>query len=227
MTWLPEEITSSPCTEERPAFLAHERAVAPLSSPSSQRCRNSVEASGAAVADTLLLAESDTIARVRMASELSARGYRVSSASTLEEALPLIVAENPLRAVVDYQLPDGTGLDLLSRIVARTRGARVVILSRCASLRGAVSAIRIGAADFLAKPATVSEIDAILRDLAVECRLAAAPAPSLRDVDQWHAEEILRSMNSNVPATARVLGVEARTLRRILAWRASGAGAES
>lgn len=172
--------------------------------------------------NALLLAEADPVARERLAVEMAERGYRVQVASTLAEATLVITTEKPSFAVIDYRLPDGSGLALIPPLVATRPTARIVVLSRYASLRGAVAALRMGAEEFLARPAAPGEIDAVLRDLPAACRLARAPASSIRDVDRRHAEAVLRAMDANVPATARALGIETRTLRRLLARRPAG-----
>ncbi|OHV18160.1 hypothetical protein BK022_01010 [Methylorubrum extorquens] len=169
----------------------------------------------------LLIAEADPITRERLA--MAERGYRVEVASTIAEAMAVITAERHAYAVIDYRLSDGSGLDLIPPLVAGRRGIRIVVLSRYASLRGAIAAIKMGAEDLLARPAAAGEIDVILRGLPATHKLARAPASSIRDVDRWHAKAVLRSMDANVPATARFHNIETRTLRRLFARRPAGA----
>lgn len=78
--------------------------------------------------------------------EMAERGYRVQATSTLAEARPVITTEKPSFAIIDYRLPDGSGFALIPPLIAVRPAARIAVLLRYASLRGAVAAMRMGAA---------------------------------------------------------------------------------
>lgn len=165
----------------------------------------------------LLLADADPVSREQRGRELAQLDYHVWAASSLGEAFAIITAEQPHFAILDYKLSDGSGVSLIPRLITADPAARIVVLSCCATFQGAVTALRMGATDFLARPAETAEIDAILRKLSDECRLSGAADSSLEAVTRRHAQEILRIMTDDICATARVLGIDARTLRKLLA----------
>lgn len=167
----------------------------------------------------LLLADADPISREQRGRELAEWGYRVRAASSLGEASAILAAEEPHFAIIDYKLPDGSGVGLIPRLITADPSARIVVLSHYASIRGAVTALRMGVIDFVTRPAATAEIDAILRDLPDECRLSRAPHGSLDALTRHYAEEILRIMTDDICAAARILGIDTRTLRKLLAHR--------
>jgi len=142
----------------------------------------------------LLLADADPVSREQRGRELAELDYHVWVASSLGEASAIIAAEQPHFAIIDYKLSDGSGVSLIPRLVKADPAAR----------------------DFLARPAATAEIDAILRKLPDGCRLSGAPDSSLEAVTRRHAQEILRVMADDICATARVLGIDTRTLRKLL-----------
>lgn len=164
----------------------------------------------------LLLADADPVSREQRGRELAELDYHVWVASSFGEASAIIAAEQPHFAIIDYKLSDGSGVSLIPRLVTADPAARIVVLSFYATFQGAVTALRMGATDFLARPAATTEIDAILRKLPDGCRLSGAPDSSLEAITRRHAQEILRVMADDICATARVLGIGTRTLRKLL-----------
>lgn len=164
----------------------------------------------------LLLADADPVSREQRGQELAELDYQVWVTSSLGEASAIIAAEQPHFAIIDYKLSDGSGVSLIPRLVTADPAARIVVLSFYATFQGAVTALRMGATDFLARPAATAEIDAILRKLPDGCRLSGAPDSSLEAITRRHAQEILRVMADDICATARVLGIDTRTLRKLL-----------
>lgn len=93
-------------------------------------------------------------------------GFRVDKAGSGREALDLIETEPPDILVLDYKLPDIQGLDILQDITRRKLDILTVMITAYASLDVAISATRIGAFDFLAKPFTPDELENVLRKAA-------------------------------------------------------------
>ena len=162
---------------------------------------------------SLLLVDSDPLSREPLADALRRRGHRVHAAATCAEAERLIATCAPDFAVIDYRLDDGPGTDLIPGLRAAGHGTVVVVLSCYASLRGTVAAVKAGAADVLARPVCVEEIEAALRG----ARCPPASAPSQEEIRRRHAAAALRLLGDDVAAASRVLGLDVRTLRRLLA----------
>lgn len=165
----------------------------------------------------LLLADADSISREQRGRELIDRGYQVRTTSSLGEACAIIKAQEPRFAIIDCKLSDGSGIGLIPRLITVVPSARIVVLSHYASFRKAVTALKMGATDFLAQPVATAEIDAVLRQLPDECRLSRMQEISLETVTRRYAERMLRIMAQDICATARALGIDTRTLRKLLA----------
>ena len=71
-------------------------------------------------------------------------------------------AHPPAYAVVDMRLGDGNGLDVVAAIRERRDDARTVILTGYGNIATAVTAVKLGAVDYLAKPADADDIFAAL-----------------------------------------------------------------
>ncbi|MEL6243003.1 MAG: response regulator [Pseudomonadota bacterium] len=166
--------------------------------------------------NTLLIVEDDDVLRDRLARAMERRGYCVRVASGLSEAMEQADAELPRYAVVDLRLQDGSGLSVVETLEKRDPDIRVIILTGYGNIPTAVAAARIGAIDYIAKPATADEIvDALIRP-----RNEHAPAPtnpiSPEDARKEHITHVFHEMNENVSQTARSLDMHRRTLQRLL-----------
>jgi two-component system response regulator RegA len=169
---------------------------------------------------TLLVVDDDKPFLDRLARAMETRGFTVSSCSSVAEGLETIAAGAPAFAVVDMRLGDGNGLDVISELKAKRPDARGIILTGYGNITTAVTAVKLGAFDYLAKPADADEIFHAL--MATQHDRAAVPEnPMSADRVRWeHIQRIYELCGRNVSETARRLGMHRRTLQRILAKRA-------
>jgi DNA-binding response OmpR family regulator len=114
---------------------------------------------------TLLLVEDDPLTRTFLADNLTADGYELLVAGTIEEALRELEYGQPDLAVVDLKLPDGSGLELIRRVRAADGvGSRLdpcmplVVLSGCGSELDRVRGFERGVDDYVSKPFAYSEL---------------------------------------------------------------------
>ena len=126
----------------------------------------------------------------------------------------------PAYAVVDLRLDDGNGLEVIEALHNARPDARVVVLTGYGNIATAVTAVKLGAIDYLAKPADADDvIDALSRPR----QLQPPPPenPMSADRVRWeHIQRVYELCNRNVSETARRLNMHRRTLQRILAKRA-------
>jgi two-component system response regulator RegA len=169
---------------------------------------------------TLLLADDDKPFVGRLARAMEARGFQVVTVETVAEGLAAIRQAPPAFAVIDMRLGDGNGLDIISELIAHRPEARGVILTGYGNIATAVTAVKLGAFDYLAKPADADEIHAAL--LAIKHNRTELPEnPMSADRVRWeHIQRIYELCGRNVSETARRLNMHRRTLQRILAKRA-------
>ena len=168
---------------------------------------------------TLLLLDDDQALRTRLGRALESRGFEVTTAGSLAEATDALKIALPAYAVLDMRLEDGNGLKIVEAIRERREDARIVMLTGYGAIATAVAAVKIGATNYLAKPADANQITAAL--LATGDDLPPPPEnPMSADRVRWeHIQRIYEQRDRNVSETARRLSMHRRTLQRILAKR--------
>jgi two-component system response regulator RegA len=169
---------------------------------------------------SLLIVEDDKSFLQRLARAMESRGFAVATAETVADGLTHLETATPAFAVVDMRLEDGNGLDVVSALKKRRPDARAIILTGYGNIATAVNAVKLGAVDYLSKPADADDVVAAL--LAIDGRKADPPEnPMSADRVRWeHIQRIYELCQRNVSETARRLNMHRRTLQRILAKRA-------
>ncbi|MBN7758342.1 ActR/PrrA/RegA family redox response regulator transcription factor [Nitratireductor aquimarinus] len=169
---------------------------------------------------SLLIVDDDKPFLTRLARAMESRGFTVETAESVEEAVARARATPPAFAVVDMRLADGNGLDVVATIREKRKDARTVILTGYGNIATAVTAVKLGAVDYLAKPADADDIYAALTRQSGE-KVAPPENPMSADRVRWeHIQRVYEMCDRNVSETARRLNMHRRTLQRILAKRA-------
>jgi two-component system response regulator RegA len=169
---------------------------------------------------SVLVVEDDRLFLQRLAKALESRGFAVSIAESVADGLMHVERAAPAFAVVDMRLGDGNGLDVISTLKRRRPDARGIILTGYGNIATAVTAVKLGAVDYLAKPVDADDVVAAL--LAHDNKKIEPPEnPMSADRVRWeHIQRIYELCGRNVSETARRLNMHRRTLQRILAKRA-------
>jgi two-component system response regulator RegA len=169
---------------------------------------------------SLLIVEDDKSFLQRLARAMESRGFAVTTAETVADGLTHLETASPAFAVVDMRLEDGNGLDVISALKKRRPDARAIILTGYGNIATAVNAVKLGAVDYLSKPADADDVVAAL--LALDGRKADPPEnPRSAARVRWEdIQRIYELCQRNVSETARRLNMHRRTLQRILAKRA-------
>jgi two-component system, response regulator RegA len=168
----------------------------------------------------LLLVDDDAPLRRSLQRAMERRGFMVYAAESLQAGLNLAHSIKPEYAVIDLRLEDGSGLELVRRVRELHPRVRIVILTGYGNIATAVTAVKLGAVDYLAKPADADDVTDAL--LAPSDDKAPPPEnPMSADRVRWeHIQRVYELCNRNVSETARRLNMHRRTLQRILAKRA-------
>lgn len=169
---------------------------------------------------SLLIVDDDKPFLTRLTRAMESRGFTVDAADSVTAGLSAIATKPPAFAVIDMRLADGNGLDVMSQLKAKRPDARGIILTGYGNIVTAVTAIKLGAFDYIAKPADADEIYSAL--MATRHDKAELPEnPMSADRVRWeHIQRIYELCGRNVSETARRLNMHRRTLQRILAKRA-------
>ena len=169
---------------------------------------------------SLLIADDDKPFLERLGRAVEKRGFDVQQADTVAGAIAAVNGRPPAFAVVDMRLGDGNGLDIVAHLNTKRPDSRSIVLTGYGNIATAVTAVKLGAVDYLAKPADADEVcDALLAPSGEK----AEPPENPMSADRVRWEHILRVYelcDRNVSETARRLNMHRRTLQRILAKRA-------
>ena len=166
---------------------------------------------------SLLLVDDDETFRQVLALALEKRGFAVTVAADVPQALAHAEAHPPAYAVVDLKMPGASGLVLVKRLKELDAGARIVMLTGYASITTAIEAVKLGATHYLAKPADTNEIVAAFDKTLGDAASPLASVPLSVERLEWeHIQRVLAEQEGNISATARALNMHRRTLQRKL-----------
>jgi two-component system response regulator RegA len=168
----------------------------------------------------ILVIDDDPVFNRVLTRALGQRGFTVFGAADPESALGLAREHEPEYVVLDLNIAGSSGLRLIEPLLAVNPDCRILVLTGYASIATTVDAIKLGATQYLAKPA---DVDAILKALsASEVVIDDTPSAAPMSVDrlEWeHIQRVLSENDGNISATARALKMHRRTLQRKLAKR--------
>ena len=180
---------------------------------------------------------------------LERRGYQVDTAPTASQGLKLLKSKSPALVLLDLQLPDAEGLEMLDRIKTELPEMQVIILTAHDSLHNAIESIKRGAYHFISKPYAPEELlslvekalekQFLLREAEelrekterLEKRLEIAearPVPIFKSKPMQEIEELINAM---APSDANVLivgesGVGKEIIANVIHARSRRAGKE-
>lgn len=166
----------------------------------------------------LLIIEDDAAFARTLSKSFERRGYRVLLAANLDEATALLKSHSPTYAVVDLKLQGNTsGLTCVQMLHKHDPAMLIVVLTGYASINTAVEAIKLGAVQYLAKPANTDDIEAAFGHVAgSEPVELTNRATSIKTLEWERIHEVLVQTDFNISETARRLGMHRRTLARKL-----------
>ena len=151
---------------------------------------------------TLLLVDDDKPFLTRLGRAMEARGFAVRMADTVAEGIAEVRKQAPGYAVIDLRLGDGNGLDVIEALHNARPDARVVVLTGYGNIATAVTAVKLGAIDYLAKPADADAVyGALVSDK--DHRQALPENPMSADRVRWeHIQRVFELCSRNAPARA-------------------------
>jgi len=169
------------------------------------------------MSEALLIVDDDDVLRMVLARAFIRRGFEVAVAGSVAEALALAGQRRFSRAVVDLKLNQDSGLQLIGALKKDYPAMDIVMLTGYSSIATAVEAIKLGAVNYLCKPADADEILQAFQTQPGDATIDAASKPPSVNRLQWeHIQKVLAEYDGNVSATARALNMHRRTLQRKL-----------
>ena len=168
---------------------------------------------------SLLILDDDEPFLRRLSRAMEKRGFEVTAANSVDSGAEAVRRHPPAYAVVDLRLLDGNGLTIVEQIREKRPDARIVVLTGYGAIASAVAAVKMGATDYLSKPADANDITGALLARGDD-RPEPPENPMSADRVRWeHIQRIYELCDRNVSETARRLNMHRRTLQRILAKR--------
>ena len=170
----------------------------------------------------MLIIDDDPSLLTVLSRAIRRRGFEVVCAENGEQALSLCKEHQPTHISLDLKLAEETGLNLIPSLKLACPTSQVVMLTAYASIATAVDAIKLGATQYLCKPA---DADQLLNAFETQDTNSETVTPvaeveeqtlSVKRLEWEHIQKVLNENDGNVSATARELGMHRRTLQRKL-----------
>ncbi len=168
----------------------------------------------------VLLVDDDAPFRERLARALKSRGVETLAVASGEEAIESARTGAFSGAVIDLKMPGMSGLELVRELRVLDPDLTLVVLTGFGSIATALEAVRIGARDYLTKPVDPDQLLAALSGMERPREVTPLPLPEIPTLDrvEWeHIQRVLAECSGNISQTARLLGLDRRSLQRKLA----------
>jgi DNA-binding NtrC family response regulator len=115
------------------------------------------------MSEKILIADDEPSNRRILAQELVHKGFGVDTARGGREALTKIESAPPDLVILDYMMPDMSGLDVLKELRTKGNDTPVIVLTAYGSVERAVEVMKAGAYDFITRPFEPDHIELVLR----------------------------------------------------------------
>ena len=165
---------------------------------------------------SILVVDDDDILRNRLEKAFQRRGFTVFVAEDLSAAVDIGAEHRPHRAVLDLKMPDHSGLDVLRELLKVSPDTRCVILTGYGSITNAVEAVKLGAVNYVTKPADADQVLSAFDESGRPSPTPEFPPPSLAEAQWEHIQRVLADCGGNISEAARRLDIPRRTLQRKL-----------
>jgi two-component system, NtrC family, response regulator AtoC len=137
-------------------------------------------------AGNILVVDDDGDIREVLGDRLQSLGYRVFAADTAKAGLELLERQNPQLVLLDIEMPDMNGIDMLREIRRREHDVTVVMITAYGTIERAVEAMKEGAYDFISKPFEPDHVALIVAKALERERLKRELELLAEEVDDRH-----------------------------------------
>ena len=167
--------------------------------------------------NSIIVVDDDIVLCDALARSLIKRNYEVVVAYNLSELQAISNLSDIKFGIVDLRLGEDSGLKVIKYLLDANPDMNILMLTAYASIATTVEAIKLGAKNYLTKPASIEEI---LEKLTVQAASLETPIEdshlSVKRLEWEHLQKVLLEHNGNVSAAARALNMHRRTLQRKL-----------
>lgn len=166
--------------------------------------------------ENIMYVEDDAVLAAVTVRALNRRGFAVDLFTTVKAAREGCNATACAWALLDLKLEDGSSMELIEHLLQQNPALKIVVLTGYASIATAVQAIKLGAINYLAKPATIEQILHAFCEEHISSNESVDNVLPLRRIEWEHIQQALADNAGNISATARQLKMHRRTLQRKL-----------
>ncbi len=168
----------------------------------------------------ILVIEDDAVFGKLLSESLIRHGFQPTVCTQAAQALTTAAAVAADYVVLDLNLNGDSGLELITPLLELNPSVRIVVLTGFASITTAVQAIKLGASEYLTKPAGIDQIMQALRGEYKPSPMTAPNEPmSVRRMEWEHLQRVLQECDGNISEAARRMNMHRRTLQRKLQKR--------
>lgn len=168
----------------------------------------------------ILIIDDDAHFSTVLANAFKRRGYTATNRHDGAGALAACKEWHFNLAVLDLKLEQESGLQLIVPLKELLPTLRIVVLTGYSSIATAVEAVKLGAENYLCKPASVADILTAFEISGPDPNITIPETPPSVERLEWeHIQKELARNEGNISATARSLGMHRRTLQRKLQKR--------
>lgn len=174
---------------------------------------------------TILLVDDEVFFTKQLAKNFSDSGYDVFTAFNGQEGLEIAREQSPRIAIIDLKLPDMSGLDVIKSLNELDQPPITIMITAHGYIEAAVSAMRLGAYDFVEKPFPVDKIKIILHNALNSANLKKTVAVSTKQEKQKHGISELIGVSPSINnLTELLLKLAAGDPRMVLITGETGTG---
>lgn len=172
--------------------------------------------------ETLLLVDDDSVFLTLLQRSLTPFFQEIIVAESSEQAEKFIETTHIDKAVLDLNINCDSGLKLLQSLHHKQPNCQIIILTGYSSVTTAVDAMRLGAVNYLTKPANAQQILEAFQPIDSSQQITEnveTQPKSVKRMEWEHIQQVLKENDGNISATARALNMHRRTLQRKLQKR--------
>lgn len=165
---------------------------------------------------SVLIADDDRTAGQRLANAFLDRGFEVEVCEDVDQAVALVNGRHLDVVITELRIANQSGLAIVAATRALHSDTKTLVLTAYGSIQTAVVAVKLGATEFLNKPADIDEILEVL-GLSKDKTTRSATILPQPDAVRWeHIVSVFEGTGKNVSKSARMLNMHRRTLQRML-----------
>lgn len=135
----------------------------------------------------------------------------VFTAHSGQEALDQFHQMDPQLVLLDVQLPEMSGIDVLQIIKNERPDCQVIMVTAFATIETAIKAMKLGALDYICKPFKLPELRDTVKN-ALEFALQKESTSTLEEVEKTHIIKVLQEVEGNRRLASEKLDISLRTL---------------